>query len=99
MYPRAGPGAREDGGRFDLPPFQIRVKSRANDSELPGLEYNIQKRGISFEWEGMFANSYHEGAMLKKREHSIITESTQWLNGGDNSIAGTLAISKRNEET
>jgi hypothetical protein len=99
MYLGADPGARDDGGRFDLPPNQVRMKSKANDSELPGLEYNLRKREISFEWEGMFANFYREVAMLAKREHSIITESTQWLNGGDTSIAGALALSKRNKET
>lgn len=81
MYLGADPGARDDGGRFDLPPYQICIKSRANDSELPGLGYNFQKREISFEWEGMFAKFYREAAMLAKREHGIMTESTQWLNG------------------
>lgn len=44
MYLGADPGARDDGDRFELPPHQICIKSRANDSELPGLEYNFQKR-------------------------------------------------------
>lgn len=98
LYLGADPGARKDGGRFDLPPYQIRIKSRANDSELPGFEHDFQKREISFEWEGMFANFYHETAMLRKREDNIMTKSTQWLNGGEISIAGALALSKRNKE-
>ena len=46
----------------------------------------------------MFANFYRETAMLRKREDDITKESTQWLNGGETSIAGALALSKRNKE-
>ena len=56
MYLGGDPGAREDGGRFDLPPYQIRIKSRARDSELPKLTFEFSKREISFEWEGMFVH-------------------------------------------
>jgi hypothetical protein len=31
MYLGGDPGAREDGGRFDLPPYQVQIKTRARD--------------------------------------------------------------------
>jgi len=40
--------ARAKGGRFDLAPYQIRIKGVTNDTELPKLEYDFEKREISF---------------------------------------------------
>jgi hypothetical protein len=98
MYLGADPGAMDEGGRFDLPPYQIRIKSKANDSELPNLEYDFQKREISFEWEGMFARFYREAAKQDKREYAILSEATEWLDRGDCSIVGALALTKRHKE-
>ena len=57
-------GARADGGRFDLPPYQIRIKTKALDSKLPKLSVDGKEREISFEWEGMFAQFFLEAKML-----------------------------------
>jgi hypothetical protein len=99
-YLGTDPGVRDEGGRrrFDLPPYQIRIKSRANDGELPNLGYDFQKREISFEWEGMFARFYREAAKQGKREQSIMSEATESLNRGDCSIVGARPHSKRNKE-
>lgn len=51
MYLGGDAGAREDGGRFDFPPYQVRIKTRARDSELPKLAFKFNKREISFEWD------------------------------------------------
>ena len=42
-YIRPGVGARAESGRFDLPPYQIRIKTKANDTELPNLEFDVPK--------------------------------------------------------
>jgi hypothetical protein len=98
-YLGGDPGAREDGGRFDLPPYQIRIKSRARDSELPKLAFDFNKRVISFEWERMFAQFFLESTMLANLESEIMTESVQWLEeAGDGTISGALAHSKRRGE-
>lgn len=68
---------------------------RANDTELPNLEYDFEKREISFEWEGMFARFYDEAAMLEKREHKTMTEAMEWLDGKYGSIAGAMAVSQK----
>lgn len=99
MYLGGDPGARDDGGRFDLPPYQIRIKSRARDSELPKLAFDSNKREISFEWERMFTQFFLESTMLANLESEIMTESVQWLEeAGDRTISGALAHSKRRGE-
>lgn len=99
MYLGGDPGAREDGGRFDLPPYQIRIKSRARDSELPNLAFELNKRELSFEWERMFTQFFLESTMLANLESKIMTESVQWLEeAGDRTITGALAHSKRRGE-
>jgi hypothetical protein len=99
MYLGSDVGAREDGGRFDLPSYQIRIKSRARDSELPRLAFDFDKREISFEWERMFTQFFLESTMLANLESEIMTESVQWLKeAGDRTISGALAHSKRRGE-
>jgi len=71
-YPRR---PREAGPRFDLPPYQIRIKTKANYTELPNLEFDVPKREISFEWEGMFDRFYAEGERLDKRDHEIFAST------------------------
>jgi hypothetical protein len=83
---------------FRSPPYQIRIKSSANNSELPNLKYDFQKREISFEWEGMLACFYREAAKREKREYAILSEATEWLDRGDCSIVGALALTKRHKE-
>jgi hypothetical protein len=78
-YLGVDPEARRTGGRFDLPPYQIRIKSRASDTELPGLDFDVDKREISFEWEGMFVRFFYELRVLESVQHSIMAESTLWL--------------------
>lgn len=99
IYLGGDPGAREDGGRFDLPPYQIRIKSRARDSELPNLAFERNKRELSFEWEHMFTQFFLESTMLGNAEAKIMTESVQCLEeAGDRTITGALAHSKRRGE-
>ncbi|KAM0697729.1 hypothetical protein Q7P36_002583 [Cladosporium allicinum] len=54
LYLGADPAAKAKGGRFDVPPYQIQIKRSAADTELPKLEYDSQRKEISFEWQGMF---------------------------------------------
>jgi hypothetical protein len=91
-------GVRKDGGRFDLPPHQICIKSRARDSELPKLAFESNKREISFEWEGMFTQFFLESAMLADAEAKIMTESIQWLEDGNPTIVGAMAHKKKRSE-
>jgi hypothetical protein len=99
-YLGGDPGAREGGVNFDLPPHQIRIKSAANDSELPNLEFDVPKREISFEWKGMFDCFYGEAARQEKRDHAVMSEAAKCLSAGSNSsIVGAMALSKRNKAT
>jgi hypothetical protein len=41
-------GTDSKDGRFDIPPYRVRVGPKVNDTELPGLKYDPQKREISF---------------------------------------------------
>jgi hypothetical protein len=90
---------QDDSDRsFGLPPYQIRIKSTANDTELPNLKYDFQKREISFEWEGMFALFYHEAAALANRERSNISKADQWLDGADITLTDGLAMLQRTKQ-
>jgi hypothetical protein len=98
MYIGGDPGAREDGGRFDLPPHQIRIKSSVLDSELPNLAFEFNKRELSFEWERMFTQIFLESTMLAKAQSKIMAESMQWYEEGDLTIVGALAHKKKRSE-
>jgi hypothetical protein len=100
-YLGADRDAREEGGRLDLPPHQIRIKSKANDTELPNLEFDVLKMEISFEWEGMFGHFYGEAARQEKRDHVVMAEMAEYLSpaNGDTSIVDAMALSKRNRAT
>jgi hypothetical protein len=100
-YLGADPDAREEGGRFDLPPHQIRIKSKANDTELPNLEFDVLKREFSFEWEVMFDHFYGEAARQEKRDHVVMAEMAGYLSpaNGDTSIVNAMVLSKRNMAT
>jgi hypothetical protein len=100
-YLGGDPGAREDGGNFDLPPYQIRIKSKANDTELPHLEFDVLKKEISFEWKGMFDCFYGEAARQEKRDHVVMADMAEHLSpaNGDTSIVNAMALSKKNMAT
>ena len=53
--------------RCDLPPYSIRIKCEANDTELPGLEVDFARREISFEWQGVLKEYFREAAILDRR--------------------------------
>lgn len=73
--------------RCDVPPYSIRVKCEANDTELPDLEVDFARREISFEWQGMLEEYFREAAILDRRYHDITTESLQWLDREKPSIS------------
>jgi hypothetical protein len=54
-----------------------------HDTELPNLEYDSQKRGISFEWEGMFTRFFREATVLERLERKIKAEAKQWFEDDD----------------
>ncbi|KAM0690764.1 hypothetical protein Q7P36_009533 [Cladosporium allicinum] len=85
---------RSTSGPFEPRLHQIRFKTRANDTELPGLELDFERREISFEWTGMFDAFCAEAVLLERREGALLPESEQWLNDGKHAIAGALAFSK-----
>jgi hypothetical protein len=60
-------GTGSKSARFDFPPCRIRVGPRINDTELPNLKYDSQKREISFDWEGMFNVIVGEADQYGKR--------------------------------
>ena len=88
-------GTDSKSARFDLTPCRIRVGPRVNDTELPDLKYDPQKREISFEWEGMFTRFFREAAVLEGLECRVKDEARRWLNN-DGSIIGTArGLAKR----
>jgi hypothetical protein len=88
-----GSKEKESRGRFDLPPYQIRIKMKANDTELPQLEFDFERREISFEWEGMFDRFYREAAGQEKREPSAMAEAVAWLDGESRNVSNSLKLS------
>jgi hypothetical protein len=76
--------------RCDLPPYQIRIKWEANDTELPDLEADFANRAASFEWQGMFEMFFHEAAVLSRSDNDIATEALQWLDREKPSMASVI---------
>jgi hypothetical protein len=81
-------------GGFQRRIHQVRFKARANDTALPGLEFDFARREISFEWRRMFDAFCSEAVLLEERERGLLAGSSeQWLNEGKHSMAGDLAFS------
>jgi hypothetical protein len=76
--------------RRDLPPYSIRIKWKANDTELPGLEVDFARGEISFDWQDMLEMWFREAAILDRRYHDIATDSLQWLNREKPSMARVM---------
>ena len=72
-------GTDSKDGRFDIPPYRVRVGPKVNDTELPGLKYDPQKREISFELEGAFTCFFREAAVMERLECRIKAEAKQWF--------------------
>jgi hypothetical protein len=77
------------------PPWQVRIKTKANDTELPGLRSDAEKRELSFGWEGIFAAFYSEAAMSEKPDDGIVVEASRWLGALDLCIGSTLTLKER----
>lgn len=91
-YLGADARSRETGGQFDLAPYHIRIKTKAADSELPNLEFDISKRELSFEWEGMFDRFFREWTVLSNAKLEIMKEGLRWHEAGGNcAMVGNLA--------
>ncbi|KAK3686550.1 hypothetical protein LTR37_019720 [Vermiconidia calcicola] len=58
-------------GRPDLPSHIIMLKSRANDTIMPKLLIDHERRELSFEWYGMFHAFLRETAVYMKRNEKI----------------------------
>lgn len=58
------------GGEPSMTPHVITIHGASLDSELPGLQYDVSKREISFEWEPMLHAFCIEYAELEKRDLS-----------------------------
>ena len=85
-------GGMGDGGRFNLPPYQIRFKGRAWDSELPDLDFDAGEMEMSFEWEGMFSQYFLESRAVAAAELEIMNEGMQWREDAKGGIiSDTLA--------
>lgn len=66
LYGGKDEGARADRGRFDVPPYTITVRHDVNDTELPGLKVDYEKREISFDWRRMYSVFFREAEHMKR---------------------------------
>jgi len=57
---------RRGAGRFDEPSHTIRVKRLVNDTELPGITVDYDKREVSFRWLELFECLYREQRALER---------------------------------
>jgi hypothetical protein len=89
-------------GRFDLPPHRIQIKSKANDTQLPNLNLNLQnpRREISFEWHGMLDAFFSEAALQSKKERAIMAPLMKTLKEeqGSCSLAHIMALIERSNK-
>ncbi|KAK0661396.1 hypothetical protein DIS24_g2656 [Lasiodiplodia hormozganensis] len=66
-----------DGCRNDLPPYTIAVRQIVNDTELPGLEIDYEKREMSFDWRAMFDKLFGEEAYAMKLNSQLRGDAEQ----------------------
>ena len=66
LYGGKDEGARADRARFDVPPYTITVRHDVNNTELPGLKVDYEKREISFDWRRMYSVFFHEAEHMKR---------------------------------
>jgi len=64
----------QEGGGLNSPTHTIRVKRLVNDTELPGLRVDYDKREVSFRWLDMFECLYREEAALVKSVTRFVKE-------------------------
>lgn len=72
------------GGEPSMTPHVITIHGASLDSELPGLQYDVSKREISFEWEPMLHAFCIEYAELEKRD---LSREKEILAGVDDMIS------------
>jgi hypothetical protein len=95
---RREPTSTSSSKRCDLPPYQIRIKWEANDTELPGLEVDFERAEISFGWYGMFEMYFLEAAILDRHDDEIATAALQWLHREESSMASIVARACRDNK-
>jgi hypothetical protein len=86
------------GQRCDIPPYIIRIKWEAHDTELPNLEADFEKGEISFEWQGMLETFFRETAILDRFDDEIATESLQWLSREKPSMVKVIVRAREDQE-
>ncbi|KAH7057252.1 hypothetical protein B0J12DRAFT_738049 [Macrophomina phaseolina] len=84
-------GGGDGDGRIDLPPYTVAVRQVVNDSELPGLEVDYERREVSFDWRGMFDMLFGEEMYAMRLNYA-----TRKLPGGSkaNDIQGMIKTGK-----
>ena len=84
-------GTKQEGGNPDMAPYVVSIYGASLDSELPGLEYDVSKREISFEWESMLNAFCIEYAELERRD---LSKANDMMPAAENTIStgGMTAI-------
>ena len=92
--------ADQDDDQIDLPPCLIRIEDEVNDTELPGLEFDVSTRELSFEWEGIFAKFYRELAELDRRtqKRNDLPDSEQTVLSRDRRNIRRTRIQQQHDE-
>jgi len=73
--PPSGSSNPNELGRTDQPPYSIRVRRDMNDTEIPGLEIDYEKREISFDWRGMYNMFYREENYVDRNIKELATQA------------------------
>lgn len=93
------------GAQFDRVPYVISVYGVSLDSELPNLRFDVEKREISFEWEGMLDNFILERAEVQRRyldvdleELALAQEAMMGLLGPDRGMLECFKAAVRRQK-
>ncbi|KAF2816159.1 uncharacterized protein BDZ99DRAFT_566020 [Mytilinidion resinicola] len=65
--PPLGSNNPKELGRVDQPPYMIRVRRDLNDTEIPGLEIDYEKREVSFDWRAMYSMFFREEEYVENK--------------------------------
>jgi hypothetical protein len=86
---------RVKSSRAEMPNYTIRIGDMTNDTALPGLSVDGEKKEISVEWRGMFRCFFREQErfeVLKKRWMAQVALNVQKMEKGEKIIVENMHL-------
>lgn len=73
---------KDSADRCQDPPYTIAVRRFVNDTDIPQLEIDFEKRAVSFDWRAMYTCFFREEDWIEKQQALWVSWSNTFLSGG-----------------